>query len=174
MKDTETYTQLHNEISKLLGEPAPADVVRGVIEDPLYAHHLRVCRNEPALLQRLVRRPPVVQRSAEPVADRSTLDLAARATAALWEWRKAGFQKVSDADHQRRWNVCLGCPNLVAPRSWLNNVVRVLPGYSDGRVCGLCGCDAWRKAWLPTESCPAPHPDDKRLTRWGEARDLRP
>lgn len=146
-------------LEQLIGE----DVARAAAGDPIYAHHLRVCRSSPDLLRPLLANPPRIQ---EPTAA-SDLELMGKAAKALWSWRKAGFGKVDAATHERRWRACMACPHLAkAPDRALYRLTA--PQEGDDRVCNLCGCVASRKVQLPTETCPAVHPENAALTRWGE------
>ncbi|MET7245355.1 hypothetical protein ABZT49_18555 [Methylobacterium sp. EM32] len=69
---------------------------------------------------------------------------------------------------ERRRRACLSCPELRAPGG---HPIHRLAGASGSGVCGLCSCAVEKKVMLPTESCPAPAPDDPALDRWGEPRD---
>jgi hypothetical protein len=146
-------------LEQLIGE----DVAQAAADDPIYAHHLRVCRNAPNLLRSLLANPPRIQ---EPTVA-SDLELMGKAAKALWNWRKAGFGKVDAQTRERRWNACTTCPHLVkAPDRALYRLTA--PQDGDDRVCNLCGCVASRKVQLPTESCPSAHPQNAALTRWSE------
>ena len=153
------------ELTRTLGleQPLGEDVVRAAAEDPIYAHHLRVCRNAPDLLRSLLANPPRARERVEA----SDLELIGKAAKALWNWRKAGFSKVDTATFERRWSACTACPHLVQPP---DRTLYRLTSFQEGdnRVCNLCGCVASRKVQLPTETCPTAHPDDPALTRWSE------
>jgi hypothetical protein len=93
--------------------------------------------------------------------------LAVRAAGALVRWGQAGFRRVDAETFESRRSACLQCPHLRSPGNQLAYKVMADPVK---RVCGLCGCCVERKARLRTEECPAPHPSEPALTRWGEAR----
>lgn len=151
-----------------LGRPVPEEVFVGAVQDPDYARNLFVCREAPPLLEFLLKNPPRrPEAEHDEAAQRSTLELVAKASKSFWEWTKSGFSVVDEETYAKRFGVCLACPNLVAPPS---SVVYKLVGASDDRnkICRLCGCVASRKAKLPHEACPDAHPELPGMNRWGE------
>lgn len=152
-----------------LEEPVGEDVLQSVIEDPLYAYHLRICRQTPALLRHLLANPPLKKSAvaSDESNNKAVVELAASAIAALWNWRKAGFNKVEAHTFEKRWSACLACPHLVAPPAKF--IYKLTNSQKkDSRICALCGCVASRKAQFPTESCPDRHPQNESVNRWGE------
>lgn len=168
------------------------DLLVRIADDPLLLHHLELCRDDPALLDLLLGpesatpastdpestgpsdRPgradpgePTGRRAADPDARRAaatpTGKLVGRAGAALVKWAASGFDRVGPDEYRRRLAVCRACEHLSAPPA--GSLVHRLAGTAaDSRsVCGLCGCDVRRKAWLATEHCPD--------GRWEEAAD---
>lgn len=167
----EALEEFREDLTRSLGLPRPVsdEALAAAVENPLYVHHLRICSESPALLEWLLAHPEPspAGRRAEEVLEPDALDLAARVGKALWNWRRTGFQKVDDATYERRWRSCLICPHFKeAPVRWPYKLAQ--PSGSDSRICGLCGCVASRKAWIPTEACPDRHPLDGTLSRWGE------
>ena len=152
-----------------LEEPVSEAVARLAIEDPLYAHHLMVSRDNLDFLLALLSRPEQGRAGGEAPGALTTNALLARAAKALWRWSKAGFTKLDDATYRARLDACLACPHLVEPPDRLVYRVAATAGAGmDGRVCGKCGCLAARKARLPSESCPDRQPGNPHVTRWGE------
>ncbi|WP_279358313.1 hypothetical protein [Methylobacterium indicum] len=132
--------------------------------DPLYLHGLVARRDAPEAVARLIAEP--CGTSLPKWAPRPTPVLIAGAAYALARWAAAGFGQVSPEAAERRRRACLACPELRAPGG---RAIHRLVGATGG-VCRLCSCAVERKAMLPTESCPAPAPDDPALSRWGEPR----
>jgi len=52
------------------------------------------------------------------------------------EWQKSGFATVGHAEHERRYEICKGCPKF------------------QGYYCKLCRCPCYSKTKLATEYCP--------------------
>ncbi|RDI50120.1 hypothetical protein [Nocardia mexicana] len=135
----------------------PADVVTGpvlekIAADPLFLHHLQLCKNDPVMLGLLLREVP--QEQAAPVSEVKGTELIARAGLALARWTASGFQKVDRDTYERRLDACRACEHLSVPSaSKLYGLVGT-PKRAEPSVCGLCGCDVERKAWMVTEHCP--------------------
>jgi hypothetical protein len=151
-----------------LGGPVAPEVFARAAEDPDYARNLILCRNSPPLRDFLLEQakgwavPAVSQAD-----DKSTLELAAHAAKSFWQWTKSGFAQVDEATYERRFAACIACPNLRPPPDRL--AYKLVGADADRRrVCGLCGCVASRKARLPHETCPAPHPERPSVNRWDE------
>lgn len=148
-----------------LGAPVPEAVLACALQDEGYAHNLLVSRRQPGLLAYLLAHPPR-QGVAGGAAPRSSIDLARKASVALWEWARTGFSTVDDATFHKRLDACGGCPQQTErPEGLLH---RIAGGRADGKICGLCGCPLSRKALLESEGCPEPHPTKPGLTRWEE------
>jgi hypothetical protein len=160
---------------RLLGEligldaPVSADVLLSAIEDREYARNLMLCKEAPPLREFLLANPP---HRAEPEAgEHSTRALISEASRSFWAWTKSGFATVDEEQYERRFGTCLECPHLVdPPRKRVYRAIGAGGGEEDNRVCDLCGCVASRKARLPHESCPAPHPELAGVSKWGEPR----
>ncbi|MCX4968005.1 hypothetical protein OHA98_25240 [Streptomyces sp. NBC_00654] len=141
-----------DELARRLGFPkdrlTPRTLAR-ISEDPLFLHHLELCKTDPELLNVLLG-PDTDSRPGTP--DFGTTELLARAGAAVTRWAASGFKKVPDAVYLRRLDACRGCEHLALP---MRNALYRLTGSADRKtVCGLCGCDVNRKARLATEKCP--------------------
>jgi hypothetical protein len=145
-----------------LDEPIPEPALRAIVADPTYARRLFACRNAPQMLALVLNYPP----EAPPSPSIGTL--AAHAAAALARWTRSGFATVDEAQVARRLAACRACPHLAGPGSALQ--ILASTGTDEKRVCTLCGCGVERKARMATEKCPAPHPGNPALDRWGEPR----
>lgn len=155
--------ELAADISRALGvTPLPAQVVERAAADSLYLHTLVGRRDDAEGLTDLIAagRGPLPK-----WAPPANATLIARAATALARWAAAGFGEVDAASRERRRAACRRCPHLTQPGSHL---LLALSAGREGHVCGLCSCAVDHKTALPTESCPAPDPDDAKQTRWGE------
>lgn len=140
------------EIARKLGIP-PGSLTNSMLvkiaEDPLYLHHLELCRNDPKMLSLLL--------GAEADSGASpgirTSELLSRASFAMARWAASGFRRVPDDTYRNRMTACHDCEHLSIPPK--NKLYRLTGAAQHKSVCGLCGCDVRRKAWLPTEHCPA-------------------
>jgi RNase P subunit RPR2 len=131
-----------------------------VAEDELFLYHLKLCKHDPQLLEILMRE---VRPQNAPPQEQRTSELLGRASSALTRWAVSGFKRVDQTEYQRRLATCQACEHLIAPPK--NALYRLVSASQEAKtVCGLCGCDVRRKAWLATEHCP----DDKWAT---EPRD---
>jgi hypothetical protein len=148
-----------------IGEPVAESVLAAAIENPTYATNLLVCRGRPDLLATLLSRPP----RRRDAAAMSSGELMRKGVEALWRWGRTGFSVVEDAVLQRRLAACETCPNLSSPPAD-KKLLYVLAGSMGTRqpVCRRCGCVVTRKARLPGESCPDPHPELPGVSRWSE------
>lgn len=155
-------------LGEILGLDGPVDeeVLVAAIRNPSYATNLLICRDAPQFLAQLLGSPPVA-RSDDPSAG----ELMKRGVEALWRWSRTGFTTVDSDVLKRRLAACETCPHLYAPEG-AKRILYALTGTAAGRksVCRKCGCPVTRKAGMAGESCPDAHPDDPRLTRWGEPR----
>jgi hypothetical protein len=154
--------QIQEKIAADLGL-APEQVTNAllskIVEDELFLHHLEVCRSDRRLLEILLREVSLPS-GAQP--DRKSSELLGQAAFALTRWAASGFQRVDQFSYQRRLTTCQTCEHLTVPP---NSVLYRLVGISQQTktLCGLCGCDTRRKAWLASERCP----DD----RWATERE---
>ena len=141
-------------LAKSLGLPSTIftdTMLEQIADDPEFLHHLDVCRGDPDLLAILVREASEGGgESAQPTA--STVALVSKATAAIARWARAGFERVSSSEYERRLSTCASCPNLAVPPQ--SALYRLSGSAGAKTVCGLCGCDVRRKAWMVTERCP--------------------
>ncbi|GAA2094101.1 hypothetical protein GCM10009801_61850 [Streptomyces albiaxialis] len=121
-------------------------VLAEIARDPMFLHHLELCRDDPGMLDLLLSQY-------DDEAGPGNAELLGRAGAALARWAASGFSRTPQAEYRKRLAVCRGCDQLKAPP---DRALYRLTGGRDGRtVCGMCGCDVRRKAALATESCPA-------------------
>jgi len=155
---------------KVLGldEPVSEAVLLSATQEPTYAHNLLVCRGTPEFMEFLLKNPPYKPDLVESTNhEKSNVDLLTKVSKAMWRWSKTGFSTVDEETHARRFGACQECPHLVEPPKKLLYKLAKTKG-SDSRICRLCGCFASRKARLPIESCPLPHPSVPSVNRWGE------
>lgn len=153
----------------------PENALRRAIQDPDYANNLITCRSAPDFLEILLR-DPKNEEYADTAAAKNRItnaDLLQKAASAFLRWGKAGFSVVDDFTLEKRENACLGCENISKPEKMLQKLVTSKPKELIGKrvsdcVCKLCGCSLGKKIRLPSESCPARHPENKQLNRWGE------
>ena len=154
-----------------IGE-VPASVLNRAISDDKFAFYLLSCRNQPAFLQALIDDKNTA--GYEPVQqahEHSTVQLASRATKAMIRWSKSGFTRVEPEVYEQRFNACLQCPHLVEPPDKM--IYKMVGGrMQDNRVCGACGCNAARKARIPTEQCPVADPGNPAVNRWGQRAEV--
>ncbi|MFF2962411.1 hypothetical protein ACFVT1_26520 [Streptomyces sp. NPDC057963] len=156
-----------SELGRILGldGPVPEGAWTAALADEDYARALLTCR-DPTQLQHLLRCPPPT-----PGGDLSSAALIAHSAKALARWSRTGFVEVDKETRRRRLTACGHCPYLrPGPQGKGTALLQTVAGIGvrDKSVCGLCGCLLARKARLPSESCPAPHPTEPGLTRWGE------
>jgi hypothetical protein len=151
------------EFGRSLGqqEAVSTDVFHAAMRDQTYAHNLRVASRTPMMLKMLLSSPPKPAQGARPF---SSVELARKAAEALARWAKTGFSVVDKETSERRRQACSACPHLSAAPDLA--VYKLMPGSA--RICSLCGCKVDFKLRMPSESCPAPHPEQPGMTRWGE------
>jgi hypothetical protein len=123
-----------------------------IVEDPLFLQHLDVCKGDAKMLEILLREVDSKDRTA--AFRPHSAQLLARAGGALARWATSGFSRVGADEYNRRLSICRTCEHLTSPPT--NSVVYRLVGTptETKSVCGLCGCDVRKKAWLATERCP--------------------
>lgn len=152
-----------------LDRPVAPEVFARAVDDPEYARNLIVCRESPPLRDFLLgqaRDWAATEQAAGPEA--TSLELVAKAAQSFWAWTKSGFALVDQETQKRRFDTCLACPHLrEAPKTLAYKLAGA--DADRNRICGLCGCVASRKARLPNETCPGPHPDRPGFNRWGES-----
>lgn len=127
-------------------------LITKIAEDPLFLQHLDVCRGDTGMLKILLREANSTSRIA--AVKPNTAELLAHAGVALARWAKSSFSRVGADEYNRRLSICGTCEHLTSPPT--KNVVYRLVGTptDTNSVCGLCGCDVRKKAWLATERCP--------------------
>ena len=126
-------------------------VTERILADPLFLHHLDACRDDPEMLGILLNEPSSGH-SDQPNKP-TTGELLTRASTTLARWAAGRFSRVSAQEYQRRLTVCRSCPHLSVPPE--NMLYRCIGASRDVKsICGLCGCDVTKKAWLATEQCP--------------------
>jgi hypothetical protein len=127
-------------------------LIAKITEDPLFLYHLNLCRADPEMLGVLLGEAESTNQV--PTAKLNTVDLLARAGAALARWAASSFGRVDIEEYQRRVAICQSCEHLSLPPA--NSMFYRLIGTSPETksVCKLCGCDVRKKAWLVTEGCP--------------------
>lgn len=176
----------YDDLCALVGEmlnlekPVSSAVVKRAMEDGRYAFYLTMSRNSPTLLERLLDQPSKHVRDgaseisvlagnrANRTQAHSTKELVKHAAQAMLRWSKAGFRQTAPEEFEKRWSACQTCSHLIeAPQKALYKVVKFK--VPDTRICTLCGCIAYRKAMVSTESCPCPAPESTLVTRWGGA-----
>ena len=174
IRPTESFDAICRRMSSFLGleEPIPENAMRRAIQDEDFANNLITCRNAPDFLRTLLDDPG----NARYENRLTNADLLKKAAEAFLRWGKAGFSVVGDDVLEKRENACLSCEHLSKPEKMLQKLVTSGPGERIGKraadcVCRLCGCSISKKIRLPSESCPALHPGDSRLNRWGEPAD---
>jgi hypothetical protein len=132
-------------------------------EDPEFVYHLDVCKSDPEMLRILLNeaQPTTPNSRAEP----TSIEVVVRAGVALAKWARSGFGRVDRSEYLRRLSICNSCEHLsAAPDSLPYKLVASAEAKS---ICGLCGCDVRRKAWLATEECPDP---SEKGGRWMAAQ----
>jgi hypothetical protein len=154
-------------------QPRRADVSRvlvSAIDDQEYARNLMLCKDTPPLRDFLPQNPP--RRAEAPAADgeedKSTRELLQSASSSFWAWTRSGFAIVDKVTYGRRFGACQECPHLVEPPGLVSKLIDVARNDDDRKICELCGCVASKKAHLPRETCPAPHPQLEWMSRWKE------
>ena len=175
--DLKSFEEVRDYLSILLNlrDPITRDVVFAAIDDPLYLHHLLVCRDEPKFLEVLIRSASETDFEANTKQEHNFQSLSTHAVKSFWNWAKIGFSFVDDSKLQSRLNACKSCPNfVVAPSNMLYKVVAGSNVKERNMICQLCGCVVSKKALLPSESCPSRDPAKPQFTRWGESINLDP
>lgn len=179
IKPTDSFQDMCDRMASFLGMKTkmPENAMRRAIEDPEFANDLITCRNAPDFLESLLDDPENEQYAVNEVETNKigNMELLKRASGALLRWGKAGFSTVDDVVLERRENACLGCEYNSKPETLLQKLVTSKSSENIGQrvadcVCKLCGCSLSKKILLPAEACPAVHPEDHELNRWGEPK----
>jgi hypothetical protein len=145
---------LRRKVAEELGLPR-ADVTDAVLlriaEDPSFAHHLELCKSDPDMRRIVLAEATSNSTSRTSQEQLSDAAVVARASAAVARWALAGFGRVSQREYRRRLAICGTCEHLTDPP---DSVLYALMSRRARTICGLCGCDVRRKAWLKSEQCP--------------------
>jgi hypothetical protein len=118
-------------------------------EDSSFVYHLDVCKTDPEMLAIILEEAE----QARPISQLglSSIEVMAKAGVAFTRWAAGGFGRVEPEEHKRRLSICSSCNHLSEPP---NLLVYRMVATSARTICGLCGCDVRKKAWLITERCP--------------------
>lgn len=167
-EEADTLQQKCLEFAQTLGlqEPVSVQVLEAAVRDETYARNLLASRRTPSTLTFLLARPPRPRSPNSAPRQHANGELIRRAAVALLRWGKVGFSVVDRATLERRRAACLSCDHLIDPPDRL--VYQLAAAADNKKICDLCGCSAWKKTKLPTESCPVRHPDRDSMSRWGE------
>jgi hypothetical protein len=142
-------------IAQQLGLPSEQvtdTLIAKIAEDPLFLQHLDACKGDVEMLEILLGETKSTSRA--PAAKHDTVELIARAGAALTRWAASSFARVGDAEYNRRLSICQSCEHLSSPPT-NSAIYRLATAVANTKsVCGLCGCDTRKKARLATERCP--------------------
>jgi hypothetical protein len=85
------------------------------------------------------------------------------------KWARVGFTVTSEEVMQRRLAACQACPELRMPPGEQTLLYKLIGTPAiEKTVCGLCGCNVFKKVRLTTESCPSLHPTKPGYSRWDE------
>lgn len=173
IKDIETagsWNAMRSTLGEILGldNPVSSAVLARAREDDHFASHLLISRFDRNLLDMFLNdKKNKPYELYEVPRKRSNLQLVKKATKALLEWGKAGFDTVSKEIYDKRLSVCNSCEYIKDPPSQLAYKVK-LKSESDQRICGACGCSVSRKAWLATETCSVEDPSKNGFNLWNE------
>lgn len=177
IKPSDSFQNMCDRMGAFLGmnTSMPENAMRRAIEDPDFANNLITCRNAPDFLEVLLVDPKNEQYAEDAAKDSkvSNTELIQKAASALLRWGKAGFSVVDNATLEKREDACLACENLIKPQTALQKLVTSKAKEQVGKrisdcVCKLCGCSLSKKIRLPSESCPAMHPKNSKVNRWGD------
>lgn len=173
IKDLETvgsWNDMRETLGAMLGldGPVKSSVLSRAREDEHFASHLFISRFNSELLALFLNDKKNEEYEIYEVPEKFTnINLAAKASKALLNWGKSGFETASKELYEKRFSACEKCEFLNDPPA--QSVYRVkLKRESDPRVCSACGCGVSRKAWLITETCPVPNPARPEFNLWDE------
>lgn len=168
MGDPEIMHQCRR-FAELLGlsEPVTPPVLKGALDNEMYARNLLLTRHHQKYLKYLLAHPPSVDSTGSEMSSISTKALVKNAASALARWAEIGFTAVDDAIYADRLAACAQCPHRTEAPATRGLIYAAAGGAGKG-ICRLCGCPIDRKARMPTERCPDPHPDRPGVSRWGD------
>lgn len=143
------------------------------VHNKTYAHNLLMCKENKDFLDHLLSNPPMESIMHISDSELTNIELATKAAKAMVSWARTGFSTADFEMLKRRENACLGCEYLGRPNKLLQKLVTSKSNEGIGSraadcVCNLCGCNISKKIRLPSESCPAAHPENSELNRWSE------
>jgi hypothetical protein len=170
LEGAKSWNEMRKELAILLDleEAVSSSVLRRAREDDKFASYLMMSRHNKDTLNQFLNAPKNKEYEITDTAiEHTNLELAGKATKALFNWAKSGFQKVDEAVFDLRFSKCEQCEFLKDPPDKFAYQV-VLSRKSSPKICGACGCSASKKAWLSTESCPVPDPLRPNYNLWGE------
>ncbi len=163
-----SWNAMRKELGNLLGldTPVSSAVLRRAREDDKFASYLMMSRNSIETLNLFLNTPKNKEYEISATGiEHTNLDLAKRATKAIFDWGKSGFQKVDQETFDTRFSNCEQCEYLKeAPDKLAYQVTLVRK--SSNKICSACGCTASKKAWLATESCPVEDPLHAGYNLW--------
>ncbi|MFE7072534.1 hypothetical protein ACFU96_20885 [Streptomyces sp. NPDC057620] len=165
--DTQNPTNLptrREEIALKLGltvERVTHSVIEQIANDPLFLHHLELCKGQPEMLDLLLGQGNAkegggasagLSAPSQQHPSPGNAELLGRASVALGRWVASGFSRITDDEYRARLSACGQCEHLTEPPR--EGFYRLMGVANEKTVCGLCGCDTRRKARLATEHCP--------------------
>lgn len=129
-------------------------LLRAIADDETFAYHLTLCKDDPQLFRVLLKEAENSARSRipHPPIPESSLAVLNRASRSLAKWVASRFECVDAEEYGLRLAACTTCEHLTIPPG--NAIYKMASLSGKKTVCGLCGCDVRRKAWLATERCP--------------------
>jgi len=166
-----SVTKLREALSKRLGTEVPLSVAMRAFNESAYCYHLIASRTNPLWLSLLFSQ---ASSAVQVIPSQVQLPISSSVTnfvSSIIHWASDGFKTVNHTTFLKRWTACQECPSLVdPPKHFLYHLGRKIMGAKNGdhRVCSACGCLAYSKAKITTESCPMAHPSHPQITRWFE------
>jgi hypothetical protein len=170
IEGTGSWNDMRSALGKILGldGPVASAVLARARKDDRFASHLLISRMDRNLLDLFLTDEKNKQYELyEEPGKRTNVHLAKKATKALLEWGKSGFETVSREVYEKRFSACEKCEFIRNPPDQVAYKVK-LKRESDPRICGACGCGVSRKAWLGTETCPVADPAHPGFNFWNE------
>ncbi len=149
-------------LKRILDLPDIADtVVERAAADPLFLNRMMAVRDDASAVRSMM----ATVTGALPKWTAPATGVAIRhLSSAIARWAAVGFRPVDVPTLEARVAACRRCPHLAEPGQILQKAV----AGRGGKMCGLCSCAVEKKAFLPTERCPAPDPERPGLNRWGD------
>jgi hypothetical protein len=91
------------------------DLVAKIADDPLFLHHLDVCKGDSEMLAILTAETGKSEEGETAAAPATTPELLARAMLSLSSWAKSRFSRIDGKEYQRRLSICRSCVHLSTP-----------------------------------------------------------